>query len=158
MDFLDLAPIPRVAGTVVLPGSKSISNRTLLLAALAEGTTEVKALLDSDDVSHMLAALKTLGVAWQQQGESRDFSVPGVGGAFPNKRADLFLGNAGTATRFLTAAAALIFIAVELVRGHKRPWAAIPLPLGTFLCLAGLVEIWTHAGLIRWWLAACFFC
>ena len=124
MDFLDLAPIPRVAGTVVLPGSKSISNRTLLLAALAEGTTEVKALLDSDDVSHMLAALKTLGVAWQQQGESRDFSVPGVGGAFPNKRADLFLGNAGTAFRPLTAALAFAEGDYQLsgvARMHERP-------------------------------------
>ncbi|MBZ0095560.1 MAG: 3-phosphoshikimate 1-carboxyvinyltransferase, partial [Sulfuricella sp.] len=73
MEYLDLSPIPRVSGTVLLPGSKSISNRTLLLAALAEGVTEVKALLASDDTQHMLAALKQLGVNWVQHGDSRDY-------------------------------------------------------------------------------------
>ena len=59
---------------------------------------------------------------------------------------------------FLTAAAALVLIAVGLARGQNRPWAAIPLPLGTFLAIAGILEIWTHASIIRWWLAACLFC
>lgn len=124
MEFLDLAPIARASGTVLLPGSKSISNRTLLLAALAEGTTDVRALLDSDDVRYMLAALRTLGVDWKQQGDSRDFLVPGVGGTFPVKTAELFLGNAGTAFRPLTAALALCGGSYHLSgvpRMHERP-------------------------------------
>ncbi len=124
MEYLDLSPIPRVSGTVLLPGSKSISNRTLLLAALAEGVTEVKALLDSDDTRHMLAALKLLGVNWTQHGDSRDYRVEGVGGEFPVKLADLFLGNAGTAFRPLTAALALSHGDYKLSgvpRMHERP-------------------------------------
>jgi 3-phosphoshikimate 1-carboxyvinyltransferase len=124
MDYLDLAPVPRVSGTVLLPGSKSISNRTLLLAALAEGVTEVKALLASDDTRHMLAALKQLGVNWMQHGDSRDYRVEGVGGEFPVKLADLFLGNAGTAFRPLTAALALSHGEYRLSgvpRMHERP-------------------------------------
>ncbi|MDD5331018.1 MAG: 3-phosphoshikimate 1-carboxyvinyltransferase [Sulfuricella sp.] len=124
MEYLDLAPISRVSGTVLLPGSKSISNRTLLLAALAEGITEVKALLDSDDTRHMLEALKTLGVKWEQHGDSRDYRVEGVAGNFPVKRADLFLGNAGTAFRPLTAALALSHGEYRLSgvpRMHERP-------------------------------------
>ncbi len=124
MDYLDLPPIAQVSGTVLLPGSKSISNRTLLLAALADGVTEVKSLLDSDDVNHMLEALKKLGVNWTRHGESRDYRVEGVGGAFPVKRADLFLGNAGTAFRPLTAALALSHGEYRLSgvpRMHERP-------------------------------------
>jgi 3-phosphoshikimate 1-carboxyvinyltransferase len=124
MEYLDLSPIPRVSGTVLLPGSKSISNRTLLLAALAEGVTEVKALLASDDTRHMLAALKQLGVNWTQHGDSRDYRVEGVGGEFPVKLADLFLGNAGTAFRPLTAALALSHGEYRLSgvpRMHERP-------------------------------------
>ena len=124
MEYLDLSPIPRVSGTVLLPGSKSISNRTLLLAALAEGVTEVKALLASDDTQHMLAALKQLGVNWAQHGDSRDYRVEGVGGEFPVKQADLFLGNAGTAFRPLTAALALSHGEYRLSgvpRMHERP-------------------------------------
>jgi len=124
MDYLDLAPITRVSGTVLLPGSKSISNRTLLLAALAEGVTEVKALLASDDTRHMLAALKQLGVNWMQHGDSRDYRVEGVGGEFPVKQAELFLGNAGTAFRPLTAALALSHGDYKLSgvpRMHERP-------------------------------------
>ncbi|BCB25837.1 hypothetical protein SKTS_07230 [Sulfurimicrobium lacus] len=124
MEFLDLSPIARVSGTVVLPGSKSISNRTLLLAALAEGVTEVKALLASDDTGHMLEALRKLGVNWQQHGASRDYRVEGAGGAFPVKHGDLFLGNAGTAFRPLTAALALSQGTYQLsgvARMHERP-------------------------------------
>ena len=129
MEYLDLAPIAGVGGTVQLPGSKSISNRILLLAALADGTTRVNGLLDSDDVRHMLAALKTLGVEWQQLkaadgSDTRDFEVRGCGGAFPVKQADLFLGNAGTAFRPLTAALALMQGEYKLSgvpRMHERP-------------------------------------
>ncbi|MBI5751268.1 MAG: bifunctional 3-phosphoshikimate 1-carboxyvinyltransferase/cytidylate kinase [Hydrogenophilales bacterium] len=124
MEFLDLQPIAHMAGTVVLPGSKSISNRTLLLAALADGATEVKGLLASDDTQHMLAALQALGVRWTQHGESRDYTVHGVGGAFPVKEAALFLGNAGTAFRPLTAALALShghYTLSGVPRMHERP-------------------------------------
>lgn len=124
MEYLDLAPIARVNGTVVLPGSKSISNRILLLAALAQGTTEVKGLLASDDTQRMLEALQKLGVDWQQHGDTRDFTVPGIGGLFPVKEADLFLGNAGTAFRPLTAALALAGGTYQMSgvpRMHERP-------------------------------------
>ena len=124
MEYLDLQPLVHMAGTVVLPGSKSISNRTLLLAALAEGVTEVKGLLAADDTSHMLAALKMLGVQCEQQGDTRDYRVQGVAGKFPVQQADLFLGNAGTAFRPLTAALALSQGQYQLSgvpRMHERP-------------------------------------
>jgi 3-phosphoshikimate 1-carboxyvinyltransferase len=105
MEHLDLAPIRRLSGTIRLPGSKSISNRVLLLAALAEGQTFVRDLLDADDTGYMLTALGKLGVSCEAIG-SRDYRVGGVGGPFPAKSADLFLGNAGTAVRPLTAALA----------------------------------------------------
>jgi 3-phosphoshikimate 1-carboxyvinyltransferase len=103
---LDLAPATHASGTVRLPGSKSISNRFLLLAALAEGETAIRDLLLSDDVERMLEALKALGIDWQR-GEDNDFIVRGAAGVFPVKQAELFLGNAGTAFRPLTAALAL---------------------------------------------------
>jgi 3-phosphoshikimate 1-carboxyvinyltransferase len=103
---LSLPPVTRAAGDVTLPGSKSISNRTLLLAALAKGTTTVRNLLKSDDTDVMLAALKTLGVEIAALG-GNDYRVNGCGGDFPVKEATLFLGNAGTAFRPLTAALAL---------------------------------------------------
>lgn len=124
MQYIDLAPIARVNGTVALPGSKSISNRTLLLAALAQGTTEVKGLLAADDIHYMLEALKTLGIQWEQQGDSRDFIVQGAAGSFPVKSAELFLGNAGTAFRPLTAALALSqghYSLSGVARMHERP-------------------------------------
>ncbi len=98
MDSLELKPIRRAAGKVRLPGSKSISNRVLLLAALASGDTEVSGLLDADDTRVMRDALSKLGVRFSKR------RVRGVGGPFPVKRAELFLGNAGTALRPLTAA------------------------------------------------------
>lgn len=123
MEYLDLAPRSRVNGCISLPGSKSISNRTLLLAALSEGVTEVRNLLDADDVSHMLNALETLGVQVEDLGD-RHFRVTGIGGAFPIKQATLFLGNAGTAFRPLTAALALSGGDYQLsgvARMHERP-------------------------------------
>ncbi len=124
MEQLRLTPTPRLYGTIKLPGSKSISNRTLLLAALSSGSTLVRDLLDSDDIRHMLAALGLLGVEVEQIGDSRDFRVQGVGGEFPVKSADLFLGNAGTAFRPLTAALALMQGHYQLSgvpRMHERP-------------------------------------
>jgi 3-phosphoshikimate 1-carboxyvinyltransferase len=104
--YLDLAPIRRVRGTVQLPGSKSISNRILLLAALAKGETRIHDLLDSDDTRIMLRALRKLGVECTDAG-GRTIRVQGAGDAFPVKRAELDLGNAGTAFRPLTAVLAL---------------------------------------------------
>jgi len=124
MEYLDLAPVARMAGTVRLPGSKSISNRTLLLAALARGATEVAGLLDADDVLRMLEALRTLGVRIEPGKDSRDWVVHGVGGSFGVKRARLFLGNAGTALRPLTAVLAFSGGEYELsgvARMHERP-------------------------------------
>ena len=122
--YLDLAPIARVEGVVALPGSKSISNRTLLLAALAAGDTTVRGLLDADDIDRMQGALATLGVRIERIGLTRDFTVRGTGGALPAKVARLFLGNAGTAFRPLTAALALSGGTFELsgvARMHERP-------------------------------------
>jgi 3-phosphoshikimate 1-carboxyvinyltransferase len=123
MDHLDLAPIRRVRGTVKLPGSKSISNRILLLAALAQGETRIRDLLESDDTQVMLAALRVLGIACADEG-SRTVRVHGAGGPFPVKQADLFLGNAGTAFRPMTAV--LAFCGGEyrlkgVARMHERP-------------------------------------
>ena len=122
-DHLDLAPIRSLGGTVRLPGSKSISNRVLLLAALAQGQTLVRDLLDSDDTAHMLDALGRLGVSCVPV-EGRDYRVTGAGGAFPVKAADLFLGNAGTAFRPLTAALACSgghYRLSGVPRMHDRP-------------------------------------
>lgn len=123
MEFLDLPPLLGARGTVRLPGSKSISNRSLLLAALAEGETEIRDLLSSDDVDRMLEALTALGVQWSQ-GEDGSYRVQGVGGPFPVKSGDLFLGNAGTAFRPLTAALALSggeYRLSGVPRMHERP-------------------------------------
>ncbi|KDP88943.1 3-phosphoshikimate 1-carboxyvinyltransferase [Cupriavidus sp. SK-3] len=122
MEHLTLGPFTRASGTVRLPGSKSISNRVLLLAALADGETRVCDLLDSDDTRVMLQALRTLGVAWRQ--EDGACVVRGVAGNFPNKAAELFMGNAGTAIRPLTAALALQGGSYRLSgvpRMHERP-------------------------------------
>ena len=110
-------------GSVRLPGSKSISNRVLLLAALAEGVTVVRDLLHSDDTERMLDALRILGVKVESLGGNA-YRVTGCGGNFPNKDAKLFLGNAGTVFRPLTAALALSGGNYELSgvpRMHERP-------------------------------------
>ena len=123
MEFLDLPPLASARGTVRLPGSKSISNRVLLLAALAEGTTEVRDLLQSDDTARMLEALQALGVKVESLG-GEAYRVHGCAGNFPVREADLFLGNAGTAFRPLTAALALAGGSYKLsgvARMHERP-------------------------------------
>ncbi|MFO1364598.1 MAG: 3-phosphoshikimate 1-carboxyvinyltransferase [Burkholderiales bacterium] len=123
-EHLDLAPVARVAGTVPLPGSKSISNRTLLLAALAEGTTAIAGLLDSDDTARMLEALRALGIDCARAGAAGGWRVRGCAGVVPVKRAELFLGNAGTAFRPLTAVLALAggtYRLAGVARMHERP-------------------------------------
>ncbi len=106
MEQLHLPAATTAKGEVTLPGSKSISNRTLLLAALVDGETRVDHLLKSDDTDVMLAALNKLGVGVQSVGPNA-YVVKGCAGAFPATQAELFLGNAGTAFRPLTAALAL---------------------------------------------------
>jgi 3-phosphoshikimate 1-carboxyvinyltransferase len=121
--FLDLDPIARVQGTVKMPGSKSISNRVLLLAALSGGETRVGDLLDSDDTRVMLEALARLGVRIERQSDDSAL-VHGVGGNFPVKSGELSLGNAGTAFRPLTAVLALAGGEYRLsgsLRMHERP-------------------------------------
>jgi 3-phosphoshikimate 1-carboxyvinyltransferase len=123
MSHIDLAPIRCARGTVRLPGSKSISNRILLLAALARGNTLIRDLLDSDDTQHMVRALRTLGVVCESVG-AQALRVAGTGGSFPIKQADLFLGNAGTALRPLTAVLAFAGGSYGLsgvARMHERP-------------------------------------
>ncbi|MEX3857628.1 3-phosphoshikimate 1-carboxyvinyltransferase [Paraburkholderia sp. BR10923] len=122
MEFLDLGPFSRASGTVRLPGSKSISNRVLLLAALAEGETTITNLLDSDDTRVMLDALEKLGVRLKRDGDT--CVVTGTRGAFTARTADLFLGNAGTAVRPLTAALAVNggdYRIHGVPRMHERP-------------------------------------
>jgi len=124
---LTLAPISTISGTIRLPGSKSLSNRVLLLAALAEGTTVVENLLDSEDIRYMVSALQSLGVSVVEDWEGRRATVTGVGGRFPVAGADLFLGNAGTAMRPLTAAVAAagrgVFTLDGVPRMRERPIA-----------------------------------
>lgn len=125
--FLDLPVVKAVEGVVRLPGSKSISNRILLLAALADGVTTIRNLLASDDTARMLDALEALGVAIVQI-DGNDYRVRGIGGQFPLhfpvNEADLFLGNAGTVFRPLTAVLALAqgrYRLSGVSRMHERP-------------------------------------
>jgi 3-phosphoshikimate 1-carboxyvinyltransferase len=123
---LDIPPLESAAGTVRLPGSKSISNRVLLLAGLAEGTTAVHDLLDSDDTRVMLEALQALGCTLRR--EAAVLHVTGIGARLRTGGARLFLGNAGTAMRPLTAALAVLaarqggrFELAGVARMHERP-------------------------------------
>ena len=121
--FLDLPPLQGASGCVSLPGSKSISNRVLLLAALSEGTTDIHDLLASDDTHVMLDALRQLGCAVEPIG-AQSVRITGLGEQTPRSPAQLFLGNAGTAMRPLTAALALLGGEFELsgvARMHERP-------------------------------------
>ncbi len=124
--FIDIPPLRRASGTITLPGSKSISNRVLLLAGLSEGTTRVHQLLDSEDTLVMKDALAALGCKLEPQGAS--LQITGLGGQLRTRKAQLFLGNAGTAMRPLTAALALLsatqggeFELSGVARMHERP-------------------------------------
>jgi 3-phosphoshikimate 1-carboxyvinyltransferase len=122
-NFIDLPPLLSARGTITLPGSKSISNRILLLSALAQGTTEIHDVLLSDDTERMLDGLRRLGVNVDKM-ESDVFHILGCGGDFPVKEAELYLGNAGTAFRPLTAVLALSGGDYKLSgspRMHERP-------------------------------------
>ncbi|MAD10207.1 MAG: 3-phosphoshikimate 1-carboxyvinyltransferase [Alteromonas sp.] len=125
VEQLTLQPVNKIDGTVNVPGSKSLSNRALLLAALAKGETRLTNLLDSDDIRHMLDALKLLGVEYSLSDDKTECKVTGLGGAFSvDKPLSLFLGNAGTAMRPLCAALAASNVTVELTgepRMEERP-------------------------------------
>ena len=130
MKYLDLAPIGRAAGTVRLPGSKSISNRVLLLAALAKGATRLHGVLDAEDTRVMLGALQKLDIII----DVREFASMVVNGAgeIPCRKVDLFLGNAGTAFRPLTAVLAFSGGEYRLMgkpRMHGRPIRDLVEPL-----------------------------
>jgi 3-phosphoshikimate 1-carboxyvinyltransferase len=121
-EFLDIPHLTGAGGTIVLPGSKSISNRVLLLSALSQGTTALHDLLDSDDTRVMLDALRALGCNVRQMGTTVE--IDGLGGQPGHKQVQLFMGNAGTAIRPLTAALALMGGDYELrgvPRMHERP-------------------------------------
>jgi 3-phosphoshikimate 1-carboxyvinyltransferase len=120
--FLDIPPLASASGHLLLPGSKSISNRVLLLAALSGGMTTIHDLLDSDDTRIMLDALRSLGCGVRHNGAAVE--ITGLGGRAPASHARLFLGNAGTAMRPLAAALAVIGGEFELsgvARMHERP-------------------------------------
>ncbi|ASJ38128.1 3-phosphoshikimate 1-carboxyvinyltransferase [Vibrio vulnificus] len=125
MESLTLQPIKKVNGEVNLPGSKSVSNRALLLAALAKGTTRLTNLLDSDDIRHMLNALTKLGVHYELSADKTVCVVEGLGRPFTATEAqELFLGNAGTAMRPLAAALCLgkgEFVLTGEPRMKERP-------------------------------------
>ncbi len=125
MEQLTLDPIAKVSGEVNVPGSKSLSNRALLLAAVAEGDTELSNLLDSDDISHMLNALTKLGVKYQLSDDKTRCVVKGNSGAFDvAEPLSLFLGNAGTAMRPLCAVLAASNVDTVLTgepRMEERP-------------------------------------
>ena len=122
IEYLDIPPLSRAGGKVRLPGSKSISNRVLLLAALSQGKTTIHDVLASDDTGVMLTALKQLGCGIEQSGST--VIIDGLNGRLINKKSQLFMGNAGTAMRPLTAALAMLGGEFELsgvARMHERP-------------------------------------
>jgi len=122
VEVLELKAARGARGSVRLPGSKSISNRVLLLAALATGETEIRGLLDAEDTRVMREALGRLGVPITERAHA--LRVHGAAGAFRQKKADLFLGNAGTALRPLTAVLALCageYLVSGVARMHERP-------------------------------------
>ncbi len=123
LPFTEIGPFIQAQGSIVLPGSKSISNRALLLAALSSGQTTLKNLLDADDTQVMRNALRQLGLVVQDQ-ENHICVIDGCSGKFPIREADLFMGNAGTAIRPLTAALAMQGGSYRLsgvARMHERP-------------------------------------
>lgn len=128
MEQLTLSPVIKVQGNVHLPGSKSLSNRALLLAALSTGQTRLTNLLDSDDIRHMLVALKALGVKFVLSENNTQCVVQGIGGKFKHVgQLSLFLGNAGTAMRPLCAA--LAFLTLMYCLPVNRAWKKGPLAI-----------------------------
>lgn len=129
LEAMEVTPVTRPVDAVVpVPGSKSITNRALLVAALAEGESELIGALHSDDTTYMAAALNQLGINVESDSDGERFRVRGGGGTFPVAEADLFVGNAGTAMRFLTAALPLgsgTYRVDGIPRMRKRPIAPL---------------------------------
>ena len=125
MKRLTLGPLPKLSGTIRLPGSKSLSNRYLLLAALSAGTTRLSNLLTSDDTRAMMAALRALGVGIREAGDERSLEIDGTGSHGFQVPADaLDLGNAGTAMRPLAAVLCAFrgqFVLDGVQRMRERP-------------------------------------
>lgn len=124
IETLGLDPIKTIEGHLKLPGSKSLSNRVLVLSLLAEGVTQVENLLDSDDVRYMVGVLDSLKIPYTENRSALEISVTGCGGKIPVNGAELFLGNAGTAMRPLTAAMAIgqgTFLLDGIERMRERP-------------------------------------
>jgi 3-phosphoshikimate 1-carboxyvinyltransferase len=126
MRSTDLPRVARAEGRIALPGSKSLSNRALLLAALARGTTRLEGVLESDDTRVMRDALAALGIAVDPAGDATRLDVHGAGfdQGFPEKRAEIFLGNSGTSARMLTAVLAFAdghYRLSGVPRMHERP-------------------------------------
>lgn len=141
--FLDIPPLVSAAGTVTLPGSKSISNRVLLLAAFSSGSTELHGLLESDDTAVMLDALRALGCGVEPI-DGNVLRIAGLGGRLAVRKADLFLGNSGTSMRSVTAALALLataqggsFTLRGVARMHERPIADLVDALRPLGCRIG---------------------
>ena len=125
VDSLVVRPIVEACGTVHLPGSKSISNRALLLAALADGTTRLEGLLKADDTERMIESLVKLGIKIERVDDETAL-VAGCGGKFPVRHAELFIGNAGTAARTLSAVLAFAngsYTIDGVARMRERPIA-----------------------------------
>ncbi len=125
MPALPIHPVSHpIEGTIRVPGSKSITNRALLLAALCEGKSKLEGALFSDDTRYMAAALNQLGVTVRGDEKAQTYEIEGRGGSFPTVEAELFLGNAGTATRFLTASLCLgsgTYFVDGIPRMRQRP-------------------------------------
>ena len=123
-DKITLSPIDKISGIVNLPGSKSLSNRILLISMLAEGQTKIHNLLDSDDTRRMVDAFKNIGINFEEKRSENSILVYGTGGEIPVSEATLLLGNAGTAIRPLTAAMTLghgRFVLDGIDRMRERP-------------------------------------
>lgn len=124
-EMLELAPVTRpVVGTVNVPGSKSITNRALPIAALADGETVLTGALFSDDTQYMVGALNQLGIRVTSDPAAQSFTIVGSGGKIPAKEAEIFLGNSGTSMRFLAAMVALgqgTYVLDGVPRMRERP-------------------------------------
>lgn len=153
----EIQPLSRpVDVEISIPGSKSITNRALLLAALADGTSTLENALFSEDSHWFADCLGRLGIAVEADEEAARFVVHGRGGEFPATSADLFVGNSGTTARFMTAGAALghgDYRMDGVARMHERPIGALLQalePLGArFTSTDGRFPLTVHANGLR---------
>ena len=131
-DAIAIQPLQFLNATVRVPGSKSLTNRALMLAALAVGKTRLSGVLRADDTNHMVAALETLGLSLDKSKDGHSLNITGAGGHFPTEEAEIHVGNAGTAFRFLTASLCFAkgrFLLTGIPRMHERPIGQLVTPL-----------------------------